>query len=174
MMRKRISRPNARRAMKMSLRETDLASDSNSVLPSQKGEAAHRTMYAPVKPQASQITSPVRHAITMPSSIPRFCNAGRDDASMYPPHAISQYQNMDEVRGPRRYLRLAERNARMCGFTVDHYAARFGEAVPKLAAWMQSGELVLPEHVEQGIDRFPAALNLLFTGGHTGKLLVKP
>jgi NADPH-dependent curcumin reductase len=88
--------------------------------------------------------------------------------------AISQYQNMDDVRGPRRYLRLAERNARMSGFTVDHYAARFGEAVPKLAAWLRSGELTLPEHVEQGIERFPAALNLLFTGGHTGKLLVKP
>jgi NADPH-dependent curcumin reductase len=88
--------------------------------------------------------------------------------------AISQYQHMEDVRGPRLYLRLAERNARMCGFTVDHYAARFGEALPRLAAWMKAGQLVLPEHVERGIEQFPAALIRLFTGGHMGKLLVMP
>jgi len=88
--------------------------------------------------------------------------------------AISQYQNLKEVRGPRLYLRLAERNARMAGFTVNHYAARFGEAIPRLAGWMQTGRLVLPEHIERGIDRFPAALAMLFTGGHAGKLLVQP
>jgi NADPH-dependent curcumin reductase CurA len=86
--------------------------------------------------------------------------------------AISQYQHMDDVRGPRLYLRLAERNARMSGFTVDHYAARFGEAIPKLVEWMRAGRLKLPEHIEQGIDRFPAALIKLFTGGHMGKLLI--
>jgi len=88
--------------------------------------------------------------------------------------AISQYQHMDAVRGPRLYLRIAERNARMSGFTVDHYAARFGEAVPRLIEWMRDGRLVLPEQVEKGIERFPAALIKLFTGGHVGKLLVAP
>ncbi len=40
--------------------------------------------------------------------------------------------------------------------------------------WMRAGRLVLPEHVERGIDRFPAALVTLFGGGHKGKLLVQP
>jgi len=88
--------------------------------------------------------------------------------------AISQYDDLSDVRGPKLYLRLAERNARMCGFTVDHYADRFGEATAKLAGWMQEGRLKLPEHVEEGIERFPAALIMLFTGGHMGKLLVAP
>jgi NADPH-dependent curcumin reductase CurA len=88
--------------------------------------------------------------------------------------AISQYDDLDDVRGPKLYLRLAERNARMGGFTVDHYAARFGEATVQLAAWMAEGKLSLPEHIESGIERFPAALNMLFTGGHMGKLLVTP
>jgi len=88
--------------------------------------------------------------------------------------AISQYDDLDDVRGPRLYLRLAERNARMCGFTVDHYADRFPAAVDRLAGWLSSGEIVLPEHVEHGIERFPAALQALFTGGHMGKLLVQP
>jgi NADPH-dependent curcumin reductase CurA len=87
--------------------------------------------------------------------------------------AISQYENMENVRGPRLYLRLAERNARMAGFTVDHFAARFAEAIPRLVEWMRAGRLVLPEHREHGIDRFPAALVMLFRGGHVGKLLVE-
>jgi hypothetical protein len=81
---------------------------------------------------------------------------------------------MSNVRGPKLYLRLAERNACMCGFTVDHYTARFGEATAKLAGWMADGRLSLPEHVEEGIERFPAALIMLMSGGHMGKLLVKP
>jgi NADPH-dependent curcumin reductase CurA len=88
--------------------------------------------------------------------------------------AISQYAHLADVRGPRLYLRLAERNARMAGFTVDHYAARFGDARARLVEWMGAGRVTLPEHVEHGIERFPAALAMLFTGGHVGKLLVKP
>ena len=35
------------------------------------------------------------------------------------------------------------------------------------------GSLVMPEHIEVGVERFPAALDILMSGGHTGKLLVK-
>lgn len=88
--------------------------------------------------------------------------------------AISQYNHMSDVRGPTLYLRLAERNARMSGFTVDHHSACFPAASAKLIEWMNAGKLRLPEHVERGIERFPAALVMLFTGGHIGKLLVTP
>ncbi len=88
--------------------------------------------------------------------------------------AISQYDDLDDVRGPKLYLRLAERNSRMGGFTVDYYSERFPEAIKALAGWMAEGKLSLPEHVENGIEQFPAALIKLFTGGHRGKLLVKP
>ena len=87
--------------------------------------------------------------------------------------AISQYES-SEIRGPRLYLRIAERNARMCGFTVDHFSARFDEARGRIVEWMRAGRLTLPEHIERGIDRFPAALVKLFGGGHMGKLLVQP
>jgi NADPH-dependent curcumin reductase CurA len=88
--------------------------------------------------------------------------------------AISQYDDLKDVRGPKLYLRLAERNARMGGFTVDHFMARFPEAVADITNWMNEGRLILPEHVEQGIERFPDALLMLFSGGHMGKLLVAP
>jgi NADPH-dependent curcumin reductase CurA len=88
--------------------------------------------------------------------------------------AISQYQNMGEVQGPKLYLRIAERNAAMLGFTVDHYADRFEEAAAELGRLLTEGKMNLPEHVISGIDNFPTALTTMFTGGHTGKLLVKP
>jgi NADPH-dependent curcumin reductase len=87
--------------------------------------------------------------------------------------AISQYQNMDDVRGPRNYLKLAERHARMEGFAVTFFHAQFAKAEAALAGWLASGELVLPEHYATGIENFPAALRILLGGGHQGKLLLR-
>ena len=88
--------------------------------------------------------------------------------------AISQYQHLDDVRGPKLYLRLAERNAAMRGFVVNHHAARFPEAVSEISALIRSGKLVLPEHVVEPIDRLPEALLMLLDGKHTGNLVVRP
>lgn len=88
--------------------------------------------------------------------------------------AISQYNDMEHVRGPAKYLRIPERNARMLGFTVDHYMARFPEMEADIRGWMKAGRLDLPEHVVEGIDRFPDAIVMLMSGGHRGKLLLAP
>jgi len=88
--------------------------------------------------------------------------------------AISQYQGdvSRGVRGPALYLRLAERNARMEGFAVNHFEARYAEAGTALEGWLRDGEVRLHEHVESGLERFGATLRMLFTGGHHGKLLL--
>ena len=88
--------------------------------------------------------------------------------------AISQYNDMTTVRGPNLYLRIAERNASMRGFTVDHYMADFPTMEENIAKWIATGELKMPEHIVEGIDQFPKALTMLFTGEHMGKLLVAP
>ncbi len=87
--------------------------------------------------------------------------------------AISQYDNMADVRGPRNYLKLAERHAVMAGFAVFHFTDAYEEGETRLADWFIDGSLVMPEHIEVGVERFPAALDILMSGGHTGKLLVK-
>jgi NADPH-dependent curcumin reductase CurA len=87
--------------------------------------------------------------------------------------AISQYDDTANVRGPRNYLKLAERHAVMEGFAVFHFADAYEEGESRLADWFVDGSLVLPEHVERGVERFPAALDILMSGGHVGKLLVK-
>ena len=85
---------------------------------------------------------------------------------------ISHYQDMDHVVGPKNYLKLAERHARMEGFAVTHFSNRFAEAETVLAGWLENSKLIVNEQFEYGIGRFPEALLMLMTGGNRGKLLL--
>ncbi len=87
--------------------------------------------------------------------------------------AVSQYERTGDVRGPSMYLRLAERQSRMEGFAVFHFPECFDEASAELAGWLVDGSLSLREEVLDGIERFPEALRMMFTGANLGKLLVR-
>lgn len=87
--------------------------------------------------------------------------------------ALSQYDDMDNVTGPSMYLRLAERQSIMEGFAYFHFPESIAEAQTELAAWIADGSIVMPEHVLDGIDRYPEALQFMFEGGNLGKLMVK-
>jgi NADPH-dependent curcumin reductase CurA len=87
--------------------------------------------------------------------------------------AISQYDDNANVHGPKRYLRLAERYARMEGYTVLHFQKDFPKGLAQLSEWIQQEKIWMPEQIEEGIDSFPRALEMLFSGGNTGKLLVR-
>ncbi|NKB39709.1 MAG: zinc-binding dehydrogenase [Ilumatobacter sp.] len=86
--------------------------------------------------------------------------------------ALSQYDDMDNVTGPSMYLRLAERQSCMEGFAYFHFPQSIRPATEELAEWVADGSIVLPETVLEGIDRYPEALQFMFEGGNTGKLLV--
>jgi len=87
--------------------------------------------------------------------------------------AVSQYENMADVRGPKNYLKIAERDASLLGFTIFHYPDKHAEATTAMAEWLSSGKLVVREHVEQGLENFPAAVRALLDGGNTGKFLLR-
>ncbi|WP_238163554.1 MDR family NADP-dependent oxidoreductase [Kribbella capetownensis] len=58
-------------------------------------------------------------------------------------------------------------------FLVLDHADRFPEATAYLGALIANGKLRYDQTVVQGLERAPAALNQLFDGSNTGKLLVK-
>ncbi|MEQ8857946.1 MAG: NADP-dependent oxidoreductase [Pseudomonadales bacterium] len=87
--------------------------------------------------------------------------------------AISQYDHMDNVTGPSRYLRLAERQSCMEGFAFFHFPESIGPAMADLGAWLADGSLICDEEILEGIERYPEALQFMFRGGNIGKLLVK-
>jgi hypothetical protein len=97
----------------------------------------------------------------------------RDRARVVICGAISQYSHHDAVDGPSLYLRLAEKYSRMEGFTEMHFEEHYAEASKELLDLYNKGKLKVPFHIEEGIDNFPLALQKLFTGGNTGKLMVK-
>ncbi len=87
--------------------------------------------------------------------------------------AISQYDDMDNVTGPSLYLRLAERQSRMEGFAYFHYMDSIPPAMEELSGWLADGSLVMPEEILEGIESFPEAVQFMYQGGNTGKLMVK-
>jgi NADPH-dependent curcumin reductase CurA len=87
--------------------------------------------------------------------------------------AISQYNAEGERRGPANYAMLIARRARMQGFLILDYGARFAEGQAELGRWVAEGKVKGAQHVVEGLEHTPDALNLLFTGGNTGKVIVK-
>ncbi len=87
--------------------------------------------------------------------------------------AISQYNNLDAMRGPSNYMSLLVNRARMEGFVVLDYLSRYADAQAELAAWLADGRLIAREDVVEGFERFPDALARLFAGENVGKLVLK-
>ena len=50
---------------------------------------------------------------------------------------------------------------------------KYAEASKELLNMYEQGKLKIPYHIEEGIENFPLALQKLFAGGNTGKLMVK-
>ncbi|HEX7287211.1 MAG TPA: NADP-dependent oxidoreductase [Candidatus Angelobacter sp.] len=86
--------------------------------------------------------------------------------------AISQY-NSKEIQGPRNYLALLVQGARMEGFVVFNYAARYAEAAREMAGWLVAGKLKAKVDIVEGFQTFPETLLKLFRGENLGKLLIK-
>jgi hypothetical protein len=87
--------------------------------------------------------------------------------------AISTYNDETPPPGPRHLLQLIVKHGVMEGFLVLDYAARFPEGVEKLRQWHAAGRLQNRVDVVDGIENTPAAYRRLFSGGNTGKLLVR-
>jgi NADPH-dependent curcumin reductase CurA len=87
--------------------------------------------------------------------------------------AIAGYNDPAGPHPIRNYTNLIIRRGRMEGFLVFDYAPRYGEAQKELAAWVADGRLKHTEHIVHGLENAVDALNLLFDGGNTGKVVVE-
>jgi NADPH-dependent curcumin reductase CurA len=61
----------------------------------------------------------------------------------------------------------------MEGFIIIDYVERFPEAQAAMAGWVGEGKVKFAVHLVDGLEQAPSALNLLFTGGNTGKVIVR-
>ena len=86
---------------------------------------------------------------------------------------ISQYNNTKVEMGPRFLGALIVARAKVQGFLISDYAARFGPALAEMSQWVRSGEIKYREDIVDGFENLPKAFIGLLQGENIGKRLVK-
>ncbi|HEX3434505.1 MAG TPA: NADP-dependent oxidoreductase [Solirubrobacteraceae bacterium] len=87
--------------------------------------------------------------------------------------AIAGYNDREGAHGIANTSNLIIKRARMEGFLILDYFDRLDEGRAEVAGWLAEGKIKSSEHVVEGLENAPDALNLLFTGGNTGKVIVQ-
>jgi NADPH-dependent curcumin reductase CurA len=88
--------------------------------------------------------------------------------------AVSQYNNMQFMRGPANYLTLISSRARMEGFVTIDFYEEFAEARAQMAQWMHEGTMRSGIQVTTGpVVDFVNLLGQVFSGQNTGKLVME-
>lgn len=88
--------------------------------------------------------------------------------------AISRYNDKVPAPGPRYYMNLLVKRAKMEGFLVLDYESEFPAAMRDLQKWEEQGKVKMQEDVMNGsLETLPFALQMLFRGENNGKLIVK-
>ena len=87
---------------------------------------------------------------------------------------ISAYNATEMPEGPKNLRAVLTQRLRLQGLIVLDWADRVPEAIAQLGAWHKEGKLKIREDVRVGgLDAFAETLNLLYTGGNNGKLVLK-
>src|SRR6266478_5527785 len=84
---------------------------------------------------------------------------------------ISSYANQDP--GFANLGIVIVKRLRVQGFLIIDYVSRFMEGATQLGKWKMFGKLKDRETIVEGLEKAPDAINMLFSGGNTGKLIVK-
>jgi len=85
---------------------------------------------------------------------------------------IATYNDSTPRPGPNIAPLLMKR-ASIEGFIIIDYFHRMGEFLAEMGPWVAQGKIKHDVHVVKGLENALGALDLLFTGGNTGKLLVQ-
>jgi len=86
---------------------------------------------------------------------------------------ISGYNSADPPPGPRTFGNLLIQRATLQGFIVLDHLGRAPDAIREIAGLIAEGKLTPLETVVKGFEQLPTAINMLFDGKNTGKLVVK-
>jgi NADPH-dependent curcumin reductase CurA len=86
---------------------------------------------------------------------------------------ISLYNATKPQPGPPNMALIVGRRIKLQGFLVFDHAATYPEFLKDMAGWIADGKIRYEETVMNGIEKAPDAFLALFSGGNTGKMLVK-
>jgi NADPH-dependent curcumin reductase CurA len=87
---------------------------------------------------------------------------------------ISAYNATEMPKALTNLRFVLTQRLKMQGIIVFDFIKDYPKAIEDLGKWHAEGTLHLQEDIrEGGIDAYPEVLNLLFSGGNTGKLVLK-
>ena len=86
---------------------------------------------------------------------------------------ISGYNEAVLPPGPRTFSNLLRQRVLLQGFIVLDHFGRMREAVTEIGGWIREGKLVPLETIVEGFEQLPNAVNMLFDGANTGKLVLR-
>jgi NADPH-dependent curcumin reductase CurA len=86
---------------------------------------------------------------------------------------LSGYNDSVQPAGPRNFSVLLVQRALLQGFIVLDHLGRVGEAAGEIGGWIREGKLQPLETVVEGFEQLPHAVNMLFDGANTGKLVLR-
>ncbi len=84
---------------------------------------------------------------------------------------ISGYTRQDPALAS--FAQIIIKRLRVEGFLIIDYAAKFMDAAKQLGMWKMTGKLKDKQTILKGLDKAPEAINMLFEGQNTGKLLLQ-
>ena len=88
--------------------------------------------------------------------------------------AISVYNSTEPPTAPHNLALAIGKRLTLRGFIVGDFFPRYAEFLGEMAPWLVNGQVKATETVVDGLEKTPEAFIALFSGGTTGKMLVKP
>ncbi|MFK7827426.1 MAG: NADP-dependent oxidoreductase [Oligoflexales bacterium] len=86
---------------------------------------------------------------------------------------ISHYNLNKAPEGVKNFAQILMQRIKVQGFIASDYLERWPEAIADLGTWVEQGKIKYKEDVVVGLSQIPSAVNKLFDGTNSGKLMAK-
>ena len=86
---------------------------------------------------------------------------------------ISTYNSKEPAPGPYNYGNILMKRAKVEGCIVSDFAEEFPNALNDLSNWILEGKIKYNVDIQKGLENALVALDRLFTGDNTGKLILE-
>lgn len=86
---------------------------------------------------------------------------------------VADYHDAEHPYGITHLWEAITRRATLKGFMYTDEVARYPEAMTRMKAWLDAGEIKSFDEIRQGIEATPAAFCDLFRGANRGKVVIE-
>ncbi len=86
---------------------------------------------------------------------------------------IATYNSPEPARGPKNFAAVLMKRLTVRGFILFDFVEAFPKARSELYRLVAEGKIKYQDDIVEGLENAPSALNKLFTGANTGKLMIK-